>query len=111
MKGLQEYIKKHGKHFTEDLALKVSGGKFSADQVAKAAQERVYYNVTGSTLGDMIWLTNEIYNGYKFRTAGRCVVYTLNIVGDYKYHGGALFKSWLEELREDNQTFDFTPYI
>lgn len=111
MKGLKEYIKKHGKHFTEELALRVSGGKFSTDQVEKAAQRRVYYNVTGSTLGDMVYLTNETYKGWRYRTVDRCIIYTLYIVGEYKYHGGVLFEGWLEELIENNQTFDFTPFI
>lgn len=111
MKGLNEYIKKHGKHFTEPLAHDVSGNKFSADQVKKAAQKKVYYNVTGSTLGDMVYLTNMTYNDWKYRTVDRCIIYTLYIIGEYKYHGGVLFDSWLEELVENNQIFDFTPYI
>lgn len=106
MKRLQEYIKKHGKHFTEDLALKVSGGKFSADQVAKAAQKRVYYNVTDSTLGDMIYLVNSCTLTKK----DKCVRYALSIVGDF-FSTEKPFSNWICLLCLKEEDFDFTPYI
>lgn len=107
MKGLREYIRKHGRHFTEELAYKVAGKKYDAAQVERAAQKRVYYNVTGSTLGDMVYLTNNTYNGWGFTTISGNISYTLYFVGNYKFHGGVLFNEWLQENRE----FDLTPYI
>ena len=107
MKGLREYIRKHGRHFTEELAYKAAGRKYSASQVERAAQRKVYYNVTGSTLGDMVYLTNCTYNGWGFTTISGNISYTLYFVGNYKHHGGVLFNEWLHGLED----FDFTPYI
>ena len=111
MKGLKEYIRKHGKHFTEKLAYKVAGKRWSGRQIEKAAQKRVYYNVTGSTLGDMIYLTNEASNRWDMPILYTCTKFTLYIIGDYRYHGGIVFDDWLEGLKEINPGFDFTPYI
>ena len=58
MKGLRQYIKKHGKHFTEELAYKTAGKRWSSTQIEKATQREVYYNVTASTLGDIVYLAN-----------------------------------------------------
>lgn len=105
MKGLRQYIKKHGKHFTEELAYKAAGKKWSSKQIEKATQGEVYYNVTASTLGDMIFLINT-YRKY-LRRKSECVSFALCIIGDYQYYGGVIFDTWLE----DNKGFDFTPYI
>lgn len=111
MKGLKEYIRKHGKHFTEKLAYKVVGKRWSGKQIERAAQKKVYYNVTGSTLGDMIYLTNEVSSKWDIPALYTCTKFTLYIIGDYEYHGGKVFTSWLEELEEMGISFDFTPYI
>lgn len=107
MKGLRKYIRKHGRHFTEELAYEAAGRKYNARQVEKAAQKKVYYNVTGSTLGDMVYLTNSNFNGWGFSSISGSINYTLYFVGQYKFHGGFLFEQWLHGLDD----FDFTPYI
>ena len=107
MKGLEEYIKVHGRHFTEQLALAVTDGRWDGVKVERAAQRKVYYNVTGSTLGDMVWLTNEVWDNWNYRTIHGAINYVLYIVEDYSYHDGVLFTEWLEDLTD----FDFTPYI
>ena len=107
MKGLRKYIKAHGRHFTEELAMAVTCHKWSPGQIEKATQRKVWYNVTGSTLGDLVYLVNEIYKDWKFKTLSKCLVYPLYIVGDYRLYGGVVFDDWLE----DNKDFDLTPYI
>lgn len=121
MKGLEEYIKKHGKHFTEKLAYDAALSKrWNKKQIEDAIQGKVWYNVTGSTIGDIIYLVNECYDdgligdmvGYNKKS--RCISYTLLYIGDFKNYGGRLFDQWLEEIEHldffrDN--FDFTPYI
>lgn len=57
MKGLKRYIRKHGKHFTEELALAVAD-KWSVEQVMNSAQKKVYYNITSATDGDIAYLAN-----------------------------------------------------
>ena len=111
MKGLKEYTKKHGNHFTEQLALAVTDGRWDGVRVEKAAQRRVYYNVTGSTLGDMVWLTNEVWDVWNYKSIHHTINYVLRVVGNYNYHDGRLFNEWLTEMKECNIDFDFTPYI
>ena len=117
MKGLEEYINKHGKHFTEQLAYDVAlSKKWNKEQIEDALQKRVWYNVTGSTIGDIIYLVNECYDegcmGYGKKH--RCISYTLLYVGDFNNYGGKLFERWLEDISQYNiikDNFDFTPYI
>ena len=111
MKGLKEYIRKHGKHFTEELAYYAAGKAWSGRQVEKAAQKKVYYNVTGSTLGDMVYLTNEVWENWGYKTIHGAINYVLYIIGDYKYHGGVLFDEWVEEMQEVQADIDLRPYI
>jgi hypothetical protein len=106
MKGLEEYIKVHGRHFTEELAYEAVGQKWKAAQIAKVAQSRVYYNVTESTLGDMTFLTN--FKG-KQHSLSQAVNWALAIIGDFFLMENP-FNSWVEIFAERDD-FDFTPYI
>jgi hypothetical protein len=38
--------------------MSVTSGKWSLSEVLEKAQSMVYYNVTGSTIGDIVFLTN-----------------------------------------------------
>lgn len=118
MKGLNEYIKKHGKHFTEDLAYDAAfSKKWNKKQIEDVLQGMVWYNVTGSTIGDIIYLVNECYDDENFMGYGKkhkCISYTLLYIGDFKNYGGKLFDEWLEEMKQHRvirDNFDFTPYI
>ena len=109
MKGLKAYLKKHGKHFTEELALSVTSGKWNSSRVMEKAQSMVYYNVTGSTVGDIVFLTNYAKDTGKsfYRTKHNCVRFALCIVGEYSLRDGAMFSKWVGDTKE----FDLTPYI
>ena len=109
MKGLEEYIRKHGRHFTEQLAYDTAGNKWSAKVVETTAQRKVYYNVTGSTIGDMVYLVNEIYADGILRknTLNNCVNSMLCIIGSFDEGRDAAFSDWIDSIVD----FDFTPYI
>ena len=109
MKGLKEYIEKHGKHFTIELAYDVSGKRWSIEQLEKAIQDEVYYNVTASTIGDMLYLTNMVYmsGSVVFNTIRKCTSYMLGIIGNFDFYEPTIFDDWLC-IEKD---FDFTPYI
>ena len=111
MKGLKKYLKKHGNHFTEQLAYDVALNKrWNKKQIENSIRNMVWYNVTGSSIGDIIYLVNECYDDENFMGYGRkskCISYTLLYIGDFKNYGGKLFKQWLREYPD----FDFTPYI
>lgn len=111
MKGLEEYIKKHGEHFTEKLALDVSEKKWNPSKIEKDAQKRVYYNVTGSTSGDMVYLMDMFHHHLSDQyTKGKCINLMLSWVGDYQKTGSP-FCIWLAVALVNKEEFDFTPYI
>lgn len=109
MRGLKRYIRRHGRHFTEELALHATGGSWNSSRVLKKASGMVYYNVTGSTVGDMVFLANlPKDSGLPFsRTLQGCIKFALSIIGDYSFHDGRVFDRWTLE----NKDFDFTPFI
>ena len=109
MKGLEAYLNKHGKHFTEKLAMSITEGRWNGNKVKKAAQSKVYYNVTGSTLGDMVYLVNKEYSDGLLCNNNiiQCVASMLCVISSYDGGRDAAFSDWLE-ITED---FDFTPYI
>ena len=112
MKGLRKYIRKHGKHFTEELAYKIAGKRWNAQQIEHAIQKKVYYNVTESTIGDMVYMVNEVYSiKHRHTSLRECAKYTIGIVGDYQYYGGILFMEWLKEMKTADNDFDFRDYI
>lgn len=86
MKGLRKYIAKHGRHFTPELAAKVLDCKWNASEVEIASDRVVYYNVSGATLGDIVFLTNLF--------SCSLLKYALEIVGNVNTNGYA-FNAWL----------------
>ena len=113
MKGLEAYIKKHGKHFTEDLATRVTCGKWNPSKVEAAAQSKVYYNVTASTVGDMVYLLDMAYERlYPLGqyTTNRGILSMLSWVQDYSKTESP-FNIWISSLIIKDKGFDFTPYI
>lgn len=107
MKGLQEYIKEHGRHFTVELACDVVCKKWDAKQIEKAAQSKVYYNVTESTLGDIVYLVNSYKHLFGCKTKRECITYALILVEDYSTTRRNPFDWWVEETED----FDLTLYI
>ena len=90
MKGLKRYLARHGRHFTVKLAMDVIDCKWNADEVKKASEAMVYYNVSRSTLGDMVYLANLFAYDLPKR---RCIEYALEIVGNVDAEGRA-FNAW-----------------
>lgn len=100
---------KHGRHFTEQLAMTATKGSWSPSEIMEKAETMVYYNVTGSTVGDIVFLTNYAKDTGKsfYRTKHNCVKFALCIVGEYALRDGVMFKKWIGE----NRGFDLTDYI
>lgn len=109
MKGLGKYIKKYGKHFTEQLAMSVTSGRWDSSEIMKKAEDMVYYNVTGSTVGDIVFLANYAKDTGRafYKSKHNCVKFALKIVGEYALHDGVMFNKWVGDTKD----FDFTPYI
>lgn len=109
MKGLEDYIKKNGFHFTVNLALDATDNKWNEKKVCNAAEKRVYYNVIDASLGDMVYITNAIRHNR--HSIDKCIEYTLMVVGNFDFYGGKIFMDWLDTLVRENKDFDFTEYM
>ena len=113
MKGVMEYIDKHGNHFTRQLVEDIMPLKWNVDDIMDSAQKRVYYNVTGSTDGDMAYITQWLYDtdGWpKTDNKTGCINRMLWFIGNYEV-GTYFFCSWLFKTAKEKKDFDFTPYI
>ena len=102
MKGLEQYIAKHGRHFTEELAYDIMGSMWSFEEIDTTLQKRVYYNVSGMTSGDIVYYVN----GMGWKSKGEMLYW---LIPDLLEVGLSeeLFSAFL--LVRDQ--FDFTPYI
>lgn len=96
MKNVRDYIKKHGRHFTVGLARKAVPQKWSLRQIRKAMDRKVWYNVIDATDGDILYLTN-LAHSLGISPIGKCVDFTIGILGNYAFHGGSVFKAWLAD--------------
>lgn len=110
MKGLEEYIKAHGMHFTDRLATDLSDGRWTITRVRKTTQKKIYYNVTKSTFGDMLYIIDMVCSSQK-TSVNEGVRYALDIVGDFYVGEGYAFGHFINSLILDDKDFDFTPYI
>lgn len=89
MKGLEEYISTHGRHFTEKLAIAVMDSKWSPSEIERSSEAMIYYNVSEATLGDIVFLVNKYKKNHCHASKKRCLKYALDIVGDYSSNGYA----------------------
>lgn len=113
MKGIKEYIKKHGRHLTEELAYEVAGSKWKIDKIQAVLSTMVWYNVTGTTSGDLIYMVNTVYAYYHpmFNIRGVCRI-VADLVGDYTIGKEFAFDSWLARvISSNNKDFDLSLYI
>lgn len=75
----------------------------AASEVERASDKVVYYNVSGATLGDMVFLVNLFSYSLPKR---RCIKYALDIIGDVNTNDYA-FNAWLLS----NEDIDLNGYI
>lgn len=123
MEKLEEYIEKHGMHFTAELAEVASSfipnadgssHRWNADKVEELTSKRVYYNTINASLGDIIYVVNMAYARYfpdKTKSRGKCIDQALEVLSDIDSYEGMIFSSWLTGMEFSGKDFDFTPYI
>ena len=105
MEGLKQYIRKHGKHFTEELAYDVVPIKWSFSDIEKIIKEEVWYNCWSATRGDIVYLVNMAYNYYK-KSKRMCILFMLGTVGDYEERD-KWFDAWILDIK----SFDMSKYV
>jgi hypothetical protein len=108
MKGLKEYIKKHGKHFTEELAYVATEKYWDAKEIDAALQKKVYYNVSGYTKGDIIYIFNGVWEYGRGNKKERADFVRSTLGDAYYLDVPTVFTFWAESY---GKNFDFTPYI
>lgn len=89
-----------GKHLTEEMVYKVLPIRWDSYDILKTAQRRVYYNVVGATVGDILYITNYAYYKYGWNKE-RCISHTLHIIGNYRVGKEYAFKLYCRESAED----------
>lgn len=105
MKGLRQYIRKYGRHLTEELALSVVDCRWNPLEVEEYSRDLVYYNVTKSSLGDMVYLANR-YRMVRKANRQSCIRFALDVVGDIGLEGYAF-----DEMLCCNKDIDLRKYI
>lgn len=104
MKGLNEYMKKHGKHFTMELACVAAGKvRWSFKEIDTSLQRKVYYNVSGCTSGDIVFFANTSRLRRKREIVRTLLENVMYIVG----FSDRMFSRWILI----NEDFDLTPYV
>ena len=103
MKGLKEYLRKHGRHFTEELAHAVMGNTWTYDEIDAIIQKKVYYNVSGCTKGDIVYFCNGM-NLYTKHDIIKNVIPMLMTVDAYE----DIFTLWAKVYGD---CFDFTEFV
>lgn len=104
MKGLKKYIDNHGFHFTEALAYKIVGTPhWSYKDLLELLRGRVYYNVSGCTPGDIVYIVNT--SGFK--TKKKVLRYMLNHIMYNVGLSDRTFHAWVVR----NRNTDISSYI
>lgn len=105
MEGLKQYIRKHGRHFTEELAYIAVPIKWDLPSIEKVIKEEVWYNCWSATKGDMLYLVNMAYQltGKNKRT---CILFMLGTVGDYVERD-----TWFDAWVLDSEGINVKDYI
>lgn len=113
MKGVNKYIKKYGRHFTEKLATDAVKCRWNIGEINKTLNKKVWYNVSEATTGDILFLTNlagSFGKCFSIDSKSKCVDFALAIVGNVE-HNGIAFETWLSIMKKVGKDFDFSGYI
>lgn len=95
MKGLKQYLRKRGKHFTVALAKDSVPIKWDFPSIERYIKDEVWYNCWSATEGDMLYLVNIAYK-YCKKDKRTCILFMLGVVGDYN-NWNKWFDAWILE--------------
>ena len=111
MKGLEDYVKKHSCHFTEELAEKAIerfDKPIAPSKVQASLDRKVYYNTIGATSGDIVYIANLAHSE---ASDGKYIERTIEILQGIQNYKEIAFTSWVTGMIYEGSEFDFTPYI
>lgn len=96
-------------HFTVELAYDATDKFYDVDEVEKELNKKVYYNVSGYTIGDAVY----IFNGWtdvldRGNKKYRAEMVRMVLEDPMYLDIPTVFELWVKAYARD---FDFTPYI
>lgn len=112
IRGKWKYIRKYGRHLTEQLVESLLPCVWNVPTVLESLQKKVYYNVTSSTTGDVLYMMNYArYLCNDHLSKNDATDKTISVIGDYEKGKNAAFESFLKYIEYHMKEFDFSPYI
>lgn len=124
--GFKAYIKKHGYHFTDNLAALAissminadsSSHKWSVKQVMAVVASNFgsFENKNKCTNGDLTYIANMAYADFfpeVVKSEADCVKYAIKVAADPDGYEGIVFMRWLTDLiGKEDTSIDFNKYV
>lgn len=121
--ALQQYIEKHGRHFTAALADYVCGMMANADGTThmwNTAEVAEAYRQTGRTDkgtltdGDICYLANMAYADFypsPLTSTSSCLEYAYRVATDPDGYNGLPFTRWLADMEAKGECLDFARFV
>lgn len=123
MKGYKDYVKKHGLHFTDELAEAVSKMFINADGSYRhwtAAQAKKAFTSLGYTIpsyvttGDITYLANMAYSDFYpevLKDEASCLKYACKVANDPDGYEGLPFCRWTADVIGKSLDIDWEKYL
>lgn len=123
LKGYQEYVDKHGQHFTDELSefaskrMKNRNGLFHSWSVSevKSAFERMGLEKPDKyTWGDAAYAANMAYAdfyGSSLKTEQDCLKYSHDLMSDVDGYDGMIMNRYLADLMGKEVKMDWSKYL
>ena len=119
----EQYINKHGYHFTEELAEYASkkmvndnGSQhmWNVTDVKNALTNLGYKKPAGSTLADITYTANMCYADFYssvIPSEETCITYAVNVANDKDGYEGIQFCRWLADVEHKHIEIDWNKFI
>ena len=122
-KGYSEYVKKHGYHFTDELADYASKLMKNSDKtphnwnsqaVKKTVEAMGIYIPAKSTLGDIAYTANMAYADFYpdlLQDTTSCIKYALKVANDVDGYEGMAFCRWTADIIGKAVSIDWEKFV
>lgn len=123
VEGYGQYVEKHGKHFTDELAEKASKlmenrnglyHSWGVDEVKIAFERMGLEKPDGYTWGDATYAANMAYAdfyGSSLKTEQDCVKYAYDLMSDIDGYDGMILNRYIADLMGNEIKMDWSKYI
>lgn len=108
-KGLDEYLKKYGPHFTFDLAEIIAG--VLGEDAELTATEKSYLKGTTYTEGDLVYLRAMYRSDFESLTPDVINTLCKDTLHDKDGYEGMIFKRWLVDYENREYNIKWEDYL